>query len=105
MMEVKVAVNQSFDLSIVTNGAARGDFTKVVLTRIEYVNDKGVMDVHPITGSDPTVMGSGEYRLAYVTKLNNQRWGVSLRVNYQNRGFVAVDIDSPIRSLTFTLSK
>ena len=100
MMEVNVAVNQSFDL-----GVTRSDFTKVVLTQIEYVNDKGVIDVHSITGSEPTEMGSSEYHLAYITKLNNQRWGVALRVDGQNKGFVAVDIDSPIRSLTFTLSK
>lgn len=105
MIEVSVAVNQSFDLAIATNGAIRNDLTKVVLTGIEYVNDKGVTDVHPITGSDPTEMGSGNYHLAYITKLNNQRWGVALNVNSQNKGFVNVDIDSPIRGLTFTLLK
>lgn len=105
MMEVNVEVNQTFDLSVITNGATRSDFTKVVLTNIEYVNDKGDVDVHPITGSDPTEMGSGEYSLTYVTKLNNQRWGVALSVDNQNKVFVAVDIDSPIRSLTFILSK
>lgn len=105
MMEFSVAVNQSFDLATATNGAIRNDLTKVVLTGIEYVNDKGVTDVHPITGSEPTEIDSDDYRLAYITKLNNQRWGVALNIDRQNKGFVNVDIDSPIRGLTFTLLK
>lgn len=78
--------------------------SKIVLTSLVYTDESNQSAEVEIKIQNPVEMLDGVFEIGYMSKLNDQRWGANLTVDFTKAEIsLQTDLESPITELHFKL--
>lgn len=87
-------------------GVFLSDFknVKIVLTSMDYTDESGESVIHVVKLQNPVEILDSDFEIGYMSKLNGQRWGINVKVDWDTKSITAqADLETPITAINFKL--